>query len=214
MNRSRLLPLILVAALVVGGSLRFASRGQDDARPAGADRRGLPPQVAGKGGLGIEEALLRPFEMPFAHETTLDAAAKHLQNALSAPVVLDLAALKRLELTPESTVKLELRGVRLKTGLKLLLDQVEMTYKTVPEDNLLVLTDAQGAEDPTTRVLAELRAIRRDLSDLQAAFDDLNNSIIPVEEAGPALRRPTIIEDMPAEKREVEEPPARSRPGL
>ena len=48
--------------------------------------------------------------------------AAHLRQALGAPVVLDLAALKRQDLTPESTVRLQLEGVRLKTGLKLLLD--------------------------------------------------------------------------------------------
>ena len=43
-------------------------------------------------------------------------------------MVVDLAAIERLDLKPEDTVKLELKGVRLKTGLKLLLDQVGLTY--------------------------------------------------------------------------------------
>ena len=38
-------------------------------------------------------------------------------------VMLDIAALGRQDIEPEETVQLELEGVRLKTGLKLLLDQ-------------------------------------------------------------------------------------------
>ena len=72
-------------------------------------------------------------------------------------VVLDRAALIRQEVQPEDTVELELDGVRLKTGLKLLLDQVGLTYHVVTEDNLLVITDREGSEDPLDRVWSEVR---------------------------------------------------------
>src|SRR5262249_51683347 len=82
-------------------------------------------------------------------------------------------ALDRLELTHEATVQLELRSVRLKTGLKLLLDQLGLTYRVIPEDNLLVLTDTEGSEEPLDRVLSELKALHRDLHALQDAMDEL-----------------------------------------
>ena len=85
--------------------------------------------------------------------------------------MLDLSALDRLELTPEDTVKLDLKGVRLKVGLKLLLDQVGLSHHVVAEDNLLILTDS--SDDAGRRVLDELKAMHREIHDLQDAVDDL-----------------------------------------
>ena len=59
-------------------------------------------------------------------------------------MVLDLAALDRKSAKPDDTVQLELDGVRLKTGLKLLLDQVGLTFRVVAEDNLMIITDQEG----------------------------------------------------------------------
>jgi hypothetical protein len=203
----------LTGAIVVLGSSRWGLSAQDEkSRPALAAR--LPVASAAKP--GIEEALTRRFSFPFADETTLESAAKFLQKELGAAVVLDLAALKRQGITADAHVKLDLKDVRLKTGLKLLLDQAGLTYKVVAEDNLLVLTDERGADDPTSRIFAELRELHRDMHDLRDALDDLARQFGPVDEGGPAIRKPTIIEDMPAEKDKGkgDEPVGRSRPGL
>ncbi len=61
-------------------------------------------------------------------------------RSLNAPVVLDLAALGRQNVRKDDDRGLDLKGVRLKTGLKLLLDQVDLNYRVVPGDNLLILT--------------------------------------------------------------------------
>ncbi len=195
--------LVMIAAVAVVGLGRWQSEARDDPAQPKATRS------------SVEEALSKPFAFPFAKETTLEEVAKSLSRSLDAPVVLDLAAVNRLGQSAESKVKLDLNGVRLKTGLKLLLDQVDMTYKVVPEDNLLILTDAVGTDDPTSRVLSELKTLHREVHDLHDAFDELNRSLAPVEE--PAnVRKPTIIEEMPpgADKPKPEELPARSRPGL
>lgn len=183
----------LAAAVVLFGTLRAQDR-----------------TAANGPKLSVQDALLRPARLPFARPTSLEDLAAHLRSTLGAPVVLDLAALKRQEITPETTVRLELDGVRLKTGLSLLLDQVGLTYRVVPEDNLLVLTDARGADDPAARALSELQALHRDVHDLQDAVDDLTDLIAPPEGA-PAIQKPRIIEELPegpkAEK-------GRSRPGI
>src|SRR5262245_7395617 len=70
----------------------------------------------------VQVALLRPYSFPFREPTSLEEVVDHLKQKLKAPVVLDLAALKRKEVEPTDTVRLELEGVRLQTGLKLLLD--------------------------------------------------------------------------------------------
>src|SRR5262249_2636338 len=125
-----------------------------------------------RGGLGsVQDVLLRPYHFPFNRPTTLSQVCLHLKQTLGVPVVLDIAALGRQGVEPDDTVQLEPDGVRLKTGLKLLLDQVGLTYQVVPDDNLLILTDREGSDDPLDRVWIELKALHRDLHDVQDAVD-------------------------------------------
>lgn len=145
----------------------------------------------------LQEALLRPYRFPFARPTSLEQVCAHLRETLRGAVVLDLAALDRKSVEPDSTVQLELEGVRLKTGLKLLLDQVGLTYRVVAEDNLMIITDQEGSEDPADRIWAELRALHRDLHAVQDAVDDLGDYLGLQGGEGPHVHKPTIIEEMP-----------------
>jgi hypothetical protein len=145
----------------------------------------------------VQDALLRPFRFDFKKPISLTDLAGRLHDQLGAPVVLDLAALERRDVKAEDTVTLELDGVRLKTGLKLLLDQVGLTYRIVPEDNLLILTDREGAEDPMDRVVAELHELHRDIHELQDAMDELRELFSPSAGEGAKVRKPTIIEELP-----------------
>jgi hypothetical protein len=147
--------------------------------------------------LPIQDALLKPYNFRFSRPTTLNDLSQRLRHDLGAPVVLDRAALDRLEIKPEETVSLELHGVRLKTGLKLLLDQVRLSYRVVPEDNLLILTDKEGSEEPVEQVLAELRELHRDVHDIQDAVDELRELSGAAGAEGAKVRKPTIIEEMP-----------------
>lgn len=146
----------------------------------------------------VQEVLLRPYRFSFGRPTSLAQVALHLKQTLSIPVVLDVAAMERQDVRAEDTVQLELDGIRLKTGLKLLLDQVGMTYHVVPEDNLLVITDRQGSDDPIDRLWNEMRTIHRELHDVQDAVDDLTDALYADEPGdGARLRKPTIIEEKP-----------------
>jgi hypothetical protein len=145
----------------------------------------------------LQEALLRPYRFPFARPTSLEQVCAHLRETLRGAIVLDLAALDRKSVEPDSTVQLELEGVRLKTGLKLLLDQVGLTYRVVAEDNLMIITDQEGSEDPADRIWAELRALHRDLHAVQDAVDDLGDYLGLQGGEGPHVHKPTIIEEMP-----------------
>jgi hypothetical protein len=176
--------------------------------PAGVDGRPTVPAepVAFSGVPTVQGVLLRPYRFPFSRPTALSHVCSHLKETLKVPVVLDLAALGRQEVEPEDTVQLELDGVRLKTGLKLLLDQVGLTYHVVAEDNLLIITDREGSEDPLDRIWSELRALHRDLHDVQDAVDDLSEFIGGGEKGeGPRVRQPTIIEEMPEKERDKPE---------
>lgn len=178
---------VLVVAIVLASvaTVRWSLRAQDRvgsgrassfvrpvATPLQANKPADDPAVA-----SVQDALLRPIDLPFAEPTSLADIQKFLAGSLGAPVVLDLAALDRLDLDPEDTVRLELKGVRLKTGLKLLLDQLGMTYRVEAEDNLLILTDALEGGEPIDRALRELKALHTEMHDLQDAVDDLRSLV-------------------------------------
>lgn len=146
----------------------------------------------------VQDALVKPFHLPFGDPTRLDEVCRYLHRTLNAPVVLDLAALARQHVRPEDTVQLELKGVRLKTGLKLLLDQAGLTYRVVAEDNLLILTDDEGADDPLKQVQAEVHELHRDLHNVQDSLDDVRSALGLADE-GAKVHKPTIIEEMPQE---------------
>lgn len=156
----------------------------------------------------IQDAILKPYHFRFGRPTTLNDLAQRLSHDLGGPVVLDLAAVDRLDLKPEDTVKLELEGVRLKTGLKLLLDQVGLTYHLVPEDNLLILTDKEGSEDPIERLASEVHELHRDIHDIQDALDEVRELTGLQGDDEARVRKPTIIEELP------ENPDQKAKEGL
>lgn len=169
--------------------------------PREIDSRPAPDSPTSSGKASLQDAMHRPYIFAFGKPTPLSEVARRLTADLGGQVVLDLAALDRLELKPEDAVELELKGARLKTGLKLLLDQVELTYRLIPEDNLLILTDAEGAEDPLDKVWSELGHLHRDVHDIQLMVEylyDLSGSETDLKPDGePRLEQPTIVEEMP-----------------
>ena len=216
----RLALLLALPALTLVGFRVFAQSPQ----PNGS----APTHGSGTPARSVQDVLLLPYKFTFKQETTLDAVCKRLQETLGIRVVLDRAALNRKEVKESTTVKLELDGVRLKTGLKLLLDQAELTYKVVAEDNLLIFTDAQGADDPIERIARDLKAMHLEIHDLQDAVDELRAQFEPAPgdaEPNPKMRNPTIIEEVPPAgdagkggkpkgKPRDEGSSSRSRPGL
>lgn len=202
--RLRLVVALGAAAAAIVLGTQWGLRAQDD--PHASPKSVKREEPAGQG-VSVHEALQRPFVMPFQQPTTLNDVCRHLRMMLKAPVVLDLAALDRLHVTNEDTVQLDLHdGVRLKTGLKLLLDQVGLTYRVVPEDNLLILTDRIGSEDPLDRIESELRELHRDLHDVQDAVDEIRVALGVDEGDGMKLRQPTIIDEMPGDASKDAEP--------
>jgi hypothetical protein len=151
---------------------------------------------SGSNSATLQDALLRPYHFPFSKPTPLSQVCAHLKETLKAAVVLDLAALARQDVEPEDPVQLELEGVRLKTGLKLLLDQVGLTYQVIAEDNLMIITDREGSEDPSDRIYSELRALHRDLHALQDDVEELRDYLGDDRDGG-HVRKPTIIEELP-----------------
>jgi len=168
--------LVVLVAAVVGSGVAISSRWSALAQDRGPGKEKGAAAVR-PGPCSVQDAMIRPFDLPFAQETSLEDVRAALARGLDAPVVLDIAALDRLDLTPADTVRLDLKGVRLKVGLKLLLDQVGLSFRIVAEDNLLILTDPAESGDPAERTMAEIKELHRDLHDLQDAVDNLRDLV-------------------------------------
>jgi hypothetical protein len=193
--------LVVVAVVIASGRWSlWAQAPKVPARPGNATRTPGRPEPAPEANsrfrpkpptpaVSVQDALLRPCDIPFGRETSLAEVARYFEKHLNAPVVIDRAALDRQELTVDDTVLLELEGVRLKTGLKLLLDQLGLTYKVLAEDNILVLTDAKEADDRYGHILEELKALHRDIHDIQDQLDEsLGVEDIPEGDGGRAMQ--------------------------
>lgn len=187
MNRLNVILVLAGVLLGLTAAARLPLWAQGDGKAAAQ-----PTRTA-----SIQEALLKPYSFRFGKPVTLKELAQRLSRDLGGPVVIDLAAIDRLDLQPDETVKLELDGVRLQTGLKLLLDQVGMTYRVAPEDNLLILTDKEGADDPIDRLAAEIHELHRDIHDIQDALDEVREQLGLEPGDSAVVRKPTIIEEMP-----------------
>jgi hypothetical protein len=230
----RIIPsMFLLGGVLIGlvASGRIVLHAQDRAAPLSTDARRSQTDVSGEtlprqerparaeaaavtgldsaraGRASVQDALVRSYRFPFSRPTTLAQVCLHLKETLGVPVVLDIAALDRQDVDKDDTVQLDLEGVRLKTGMKLLLDQVGLTYHVVPEDNLLIITDHQGSDDPLDRIWNELRTLHRDLHDVQDAVDELSDALCGDEQDGPRVRKPTIIEEKPDRNPAGPEPP-------
>ncbi|GAC1466074.1 MAG: hypothetical protein NVSMB9_06270 [Isosphaeraceae bacterium] len=182
--------ILLVAACTLAVSARVSLQAQ---APSDTNVERDVPQ---KPRSSIQDALLQPYTFAFNKPTSLDEVARRLSRDLDAPIAIDKGAIDRRNLKMNDEVQLVLKGVRLQTGLKLLLDQLDLTYKVVPEDNLLIITDRTGSIDPLDRILSEIKALHRDLHDVQDAVDQLRAEVgSGLDE--PRMRKPTIIEEMP-----------------
>src|SRR4051794_2023067 len=99
----------LVVAVVLAATARLSLHAQD---PKGSDEPVVVLKKAENGTetpCSVQDALVRPFDLPFGDPTRLDEVCRYLRRTLNAPVVLDLAALGRQNVRPEETVQLELK---------------------------------------------------------------------------------------------------------
>ncbi len=173
--------LVLVMTMAVVAGAWLAAYGPSHAQ------EGQPGRATGN----VSDAMLQPLRLPFNEGKSLEEVAAYLRKELRANVILDLAALDRHQLKPTNHVRIDLDGVRLKTGLKLLLDQVGLTTRVIPEDNLLIITDKAESDEPIDRLREEVKALHRDLHTLQDDVREIRDILtVPVEEE-PVARRGT-----------------------
>jgi hypothetical protein len=103
----------------------------------------------------ILAALEEPISMSFANETPLEDVLKYIKAASQGPnwtgiqIYVDPVGLNAAEKTMTSPVTLDVEGVPLKTTLRLLLNQLGLTYSV--RDGLLMITK-EAVADPFRRI--------------------------------------------------------------
>ncbi len=94
-----------------------------------------------------------PISMSFANATPLEDVLKYIKSATQGPndngipIYVDPVGLNEAEKTMSSPVTLDLEGVPLKTTLRLLLKQLDLTYTV--KDGLLTITSESSEDQPT-----------------------------------------------------------------
>ena len=100
----------------------------------------------------IEEALKQPTQIEFV-ETPLKDVVDYLKDLHHIEIQLDSAALKDAGVDESTTVTRNIKGISLRSALKLLLDDLQLTY--VIHDEVLLITSPTKAESDeymTTKV--------------------------------------------------------------
>ena len=99
----------------------------------------------------IREKLNEPVSMSFSEETPLEDVLKYIKKATTSsnysgiPIYVDPIGLQEVEKSMTSTVRnINLDGVALKVTLKLLLNQLGLTYTV--KNGLLTITSSESAE--------------------------------------------------------------------
>ena len=123
----------------------------------------LKMAVAGEGDSGPIEAsddrsqrivaeLKRPIPMSFPNETALDDVIKYVRTGTKSqafpdgiPIYVDPLGLQEAERSLNSTVTIDVAQIPLRTSLKLVLQQIGLTYRV--KDGLLTITSIDSADE-------------------------------------------------------------------
>jgi RNA polymerase sigma factor (sigma-70 family) len=104
----------------------------------------------------ILNALDKPLAMKFTSETPLEDVIKYIRDSTvdkaaglpeGIPIYVDPQGLQDADKTMASTISIDLEGIALKTTLRLLLNQLGLTYWV--REGLLTITSSQTDDDPS-----------------------------------------------------------------
>ena len=120
--------------------------------------------------------LEQPIAMPFINDTSLDDILKYIREATSGPksqaskapglqIYVDPVGLGEAEKSLQSTVSINLEGIRLKTTLQLILAQLDLDYYV--RDGVLIITGIESISDQLEEALRELEAEEEEASQIK-----------------------------------------------
>ncbi len=123
--------------------------------------------------LGQKVPLKFPQETPFEEFLkAIKAATADKEDPGGLQIYVDPVGLSESEKTMATPITIDLDGVRLETGLKLVLGQLDLAFHVHP-DGLLIITsraseDGSG-QDATAQILDRLDAIQKQVAELRRA---------------------------------------------
>ena len=100
--------------------------------------------------LEIESKLHKPVVFDFT-DSTLSDVVDFLRDFTGVNIVLDKPALEEQGISDDTTVNMKLAGVSLKAALRLILDQIDLTY-LIKDDVILITSTARVTGELQTRV--------------------------------------------------------------
>lgn len=133
------------------------SKPKEPPKPAAAKQ-----PLLGVGKAAIKEALAKPTEMTFI-EAPLSEVIDYLKGHHRIEIQLDKRALSDVGIEADSPITTNLRGVSLRSALKLLLRELNLTW-TIQDEVLLITTPEEAEMRLTTKVI--------DVSDLVVCLDE------------------------------------------
>jgi hypothetical protein len=193
---SRWLRIVLVAGalVVLAVPLVYLSRA-DGAHDEPPKTEYLPVPSASE--TRILAALEEPTKLEF-HETPLGTVASFLSDKHTIPVQLDSRALEDVGISNDTPLNCDAENIKLRSGLRLLLRDMDLTY--LIQDEVLLITTKDKAEGPDGMITRTYPV--GDLVGPSGDFDTLVDVITSAvwgttwEEVG----GPGVISEMPAAK--------------
>ena len=111
----------------------------------------VPAKAATNGQRTFEDAaqrlkheLEKPTNMEFVEQPLKDVVL-FLQEQHAMPIILCVKKLEEASVSPDHPITKNLKGIRLRTALELMLDDLELTY--VEKDGILLITTPEDAEN-------------------------------------------------------------------
>ena len=129
--------------------------------------------------------LRQPVDLPFRRDTPLEDVIQYIKTATAAPdcprglsIYVDPIGLQEAEKTEQSPVRIDLKGVALETGLRMMLAQLGLVAY-VDKEGILVITSREARDGPLepeplildtlAQLRAEVAALRWEVASLRAA---------------------------------------------
>ncbi|TWU55056.1 DUF4974 domain-containing protein [Rubripirellula reticaptiva] len=122
----------------------------------------------------IRQSMSKRTSLSFV-ELPLADAAKQLAQAFDLPILIDAKALEEIGLSAQEPVNVKLRDVSLRSILRLMLNDLELTY--IVKNEVLMITTVSSAESNLITRAYQLPACMQ--GDPQAAIEAIHTTVVP-----------------------------------
>ena len=122
----------------------------------------------------IEKAFKESTSLTFI-ETPLEEACNAITDKHNIPILIDRRALEEIGLTPDTPVNLSMKKVRLRSFLRMMLREIDLTYHVT--NDVLLITTIDAAESTLATKMFKLD--RRLRSDKDTLIESIQTAVVP-----------------------------------